>query len=42
MRAIQITELSGPRDALKLVEVREPAASDTVAGGDGVVVEVRA
>src|SRR3954454_10504719 len=35
MRAIQIVELSGPESALKLVYIQE-------AGGDGVVIDVRA
>jgi NADPH2:quinone reductase len=35
MRAIQITELSGPQSALKLVDIPEP-------DGDGVVIDVRA
>ena len=35
MRAIQIVELSGPKSALKLVDIAEP-------DGDGVVIDVRA
>ncbi len=42
MRAIQITELTGPATALRLVELPEPEASHALTGGDGVVVEVRA
>ncbi|MGZ4183704.1 MAG: NADPH:quinone oxidoreductase family protein [Solirubrobacteraceae bacterium] len=42
MRAIQITELSGPDDALKLVDVPEPEASTMLTPGRGVLVEVHA
>ena len=42
MRAIQITDLSGPDSALELVDVAEPEASHPLTPGEGVVVEVRA
>jgi NADPH2:quinone reductase len=42
MRAIQITELSGPDGALKLVDVPEPEPSHMLTPGSGVVVDVRA
>src|SRR5262249_53515965 len=42
MRAIQITELTGPRSALALVDVPEPQASHPMTPGSGVVVDVRA
>ena len=42
MRAVQITELSGPEQALKVVELPEPEASHMMTPGRGVVVEVRA
>jgi NADPH2:quinone reductase len=42
MRAIQITELSGPGSALKLVELPEPEASHMMTPGSGVLVEVQA
>jgi NADPH:quinone reductase len=42
MRAIQITDLSGPDSALKLVDVPEPDASHPMTPGEGVVVDVRA
>jgi NADPH2:quinone reductase len=42
VRAIQITELSGPDKALKLVDVPEPEPSHMLTPGEGVVVEVRA
>lgn len=41
MRAIQISELSGP-DALTLVELPEPEASHFLTPGQGVVIDVRA
>ena len=40
MRAIQITEETGPDSALKLVEIPEPAASHMLTPGSGVLVEV--
>src|SRR3954470_21582074 len=42
MRALQITELSGPREALALVDVPEPEASHPMTPGAGVVVDVHA
>ena len=42
MRAVQITELSGPGEALELVELPEPEASHPLTPGSGVVVEVHA
>jgi NADPH:quinone reductase len=42
MRALQITELSGPDSALRLVEIDEPRPSHVMTPGEGVVVEVRA
>jgi NADPH2:quinone reductase len=42
MRAIQITELTGPDTALKLVEIPEPAPEHPTTPGEGVVVEVEA
>ena len=42
MRAIQITELTGPATALKLVDIPEPdsAAGHAMTPGEGVVVDV--
>jgi NADPH2:quinone reductase len=42
MRAVQIVEESGPQSALELVQVPEPGPSDTLAGGEGVVIDVHA
>jgi NADPH:quinone reductase len=42
MRALQIVEESGPESALELVQVPEPGPSDTLAGGEGVVIDVHA
>ncbi|HET7051865.1 MAG TPA: NADPH:quinone oxidoreductase family protein [Solirubrobacteraceae bacterium] len=42
MRAIQITELSGPDEALKLVDVPEPEPTTMLTPGSGVLVEVQA
>src|SRR5436305_5379169 len=42
MKAVQIVELSGPRDALRVVDVAEPAASHPSTPGRGVLVEVHA
>jgi NADPH2:quinone reductase len=42
MRAIQITELTGPDTALALVEIPEPAPEHPLTPGEGVVVEVHA
>jgi len=42
MKAVQITELSGPDDALEIVDVPEPEPSHMLTPGSGVVVEVHA
>jgi NADPH2:quinone reductase len=42
MKAIQITEESGPDTALELVEAPEPEASHMLTPGEGVLVEVHA
>src|SRR5213595_1276592 len=42
MRAIQIAELSGPEEALRLVDVPEPEASHMMTPGSGIVVDVHA
>ncbi len=42
MRAVQITEETGPDTALKLVELPEPEASHMTTPGEGVLVEVHA
>jgi NADPH:quinone reductase len=42
MRALQITELSGPASALSLVDVPDPEASHLLTPGEGVVVDVHA
>jgi NADPH:quinone reductase len=42
MRALQITELTGPDTALQLVDVPEPEPSHMLTPGRGVVVDVRA
>jgi NADPH:quinone reductase len=42
LRAIQITELSGPDEALKLVDVPEPEATTMLTPGSGVLVDVHA
>jgi NADPH2:quinone reductase len=42
MRAIQITELTGPDSALTLVDIDEPGSSHPLTPGSGVVVDVRA
>src|SRR3712207_6114937 len=42
MRAVQITELTGPRSALQVVDVPEPEASHMLSPGAGVVVDVHA
>src|SRR3954470_10579033 len=42
MRAIQITELTGPETALQVVDVPEPEASHMLTPGSGVVVDVHA
>ena len=42
MKAVQIVELSGPRDALRMVDVAEPEASHPTTPGRGVLVDVHA
>jgi NADPH2:quinone reductase len=42
VRAIQITELSGPRSALALADLPEPEPSHPLTPGSGVVVDVHA
>ncbi|HEY6759252.1 MAG TPA: NADPH:quinone oxidoreductase family protein [Baekduia sp.] len=42
MRALQITELTGPDTALKLVDVPEPPAEHPMTPGGGVLVDVHA
>src|SRR3954467_4481873 len=42
MRAVQITELTGPDSALKLVDLPEPEASHMLTPGSGVIVDVHA
>ncbi|MFL5840770.1 MAG: alcohol dehydrogenase catalytic domain-containing protein, partial [Thermoleophilaceae bacterium] len=42
MRAIQITNLNGPDEALELVDIPEPEPSHPLTPGRGVVVEVHA
>ncbi|HYB26930.1 MAG TPA: NADPH:quinone oxidoreductase family protein [Solirubrobacteraceae bacterium] len=42
MKAVQIVELSGPRDALRVVDVPEPAPEHPATPGRGVVVDVKA
>src|SRR3954449_6163603 len=42
MRAIQITNLNGPDEALELVDTPEPEASHMLTPGSGVVVDVHA
>jgi NADPH2:quinone reductase len=42
MRAVQITELTGPRDGLTLAELPEPEPSHMLTPGEGVVVDVHA
>jgi len=41
MKAVQIVELTGPRDALRLVDIAEPAREHPMTPGSGVLVEVR-
>jgi NADPH2:quinone reductase len=42
MRAIQITELSGPASALRLVDAPEPGPSHPLSPGSGVLIDVHA
>jgi NADPH:quinone reductase len=42
MKAVQIVELTGPRDALRVVDVPEPPAEHPMTPGRGVLVDVQA
>ncbi len=42
MKAVQIVELSGPRDALRVVDIPEPEPSHPATPGQAVLVEVHA
>jgi len=42
VRAIQITELTGPPTALQAVDLPQPAAEHMMTPGSGVLIEVRA
>jgi NADPH2:quinone reductase len=42
MRALQITELSGPRSALSIADLPEPEADHPLTPGSGVLIDVRA
>jgi NADPH:quinone reductase len=42
MRALQITELTGPDHALKLVDIPEPEPNHALTPGQGVLVDVKA
>src|SRR6201991_5160772 len=42
MRALQITELTGPDTALKIVDIPEPGAEHPMTPGSGVLVDVHA
>jgi NADPH2:quinone reductase len=42
MRALQIVDLTGPDDALRLVDLPEPEPSHMLTPGSGVVIDVRA
>src|SRR6201989_660460 len=42
MRALQITELTGPETALKILDVPEPPAEHPMTPGQGVLVDVHA
>src|SRR3954463_5983429 len=42
VKALQITELSGPDSALTAVDIDEPEASHMLTPGSGVVVDVKA
>src|SRR5258708_21437935 len=42
MRAIQITNLNGPDEALELVDIPEPEPSHMLTPGSGVLVDVQA
>ena len=42
MRALQITELTGPDTALKIVDLPEPGTDHVMTPGSGVLVDVHA
>ena len=42
MRALQITELSGPRSALSIADLPEPEAVHPLTPGGGVLIDVHA
>src|SRR5215203_7047341 len=42
MRALQITELSGPRSALSIADLPEPEAEHPLTPGAGVLIDVHA
>jgi NADPH2:quinone reductase len=42
VRAVQITDLTGPQSALQLVELPEPGAGDVAMPGAGVLIEIHA
>ena len=42
MKAVQIVELTGPRTALRIIDVPDPEPSHPMTPGEGVVVEVHA
>ena len=42
MRAVQITELSGPRSALSIADLPEPEADHPLTPGAGVLIDVHA
>ena len=42
MRALQITDLTGPASALRLAELPEPEPSHPLTPGSGVVIDVHA
>src|SRR6202161_3627804 len=42
MRAVQITQLAGPEDSLKLVDLPLPSGLHPLSGEPGVVIDVRA
>src|SRR6516225_6908631 len=42
MKAVQIVELTGPRDALRFADIAEPAPEHPMTPGSGVLVDVHA
>ena len=42
MRALQITELSGPRSALSIADLPDPEADHPLTPGSGVLIDVHA